>query len=456
MLIVGVFALLVVVYSLVAGRMEGTPVTGPMLFVTAGIVAAATGRFALPVNVTTVRTASGGQTVEVEDVSHAFVLALEVALALLLFSDAARINARTLRGGAALPGRLLLIGLPLTVGLAGAVAYGLFRHQLVVWEAFVLATVVAPTDAALGQSVVSNPRLPVRIRQALNVESGLNDGLAVPLFTIFLTLAVAEEEVTAHSAGRVIVEKLGFGVLVGVGVGLAGGWLVTRASMRGWMTGVSQQLGVAAMAVLAWWSAEEIGGSGFIAAFVGGLALGRAAQWVGPKVVEFTEDTGAILNLFVFFGFGLVAVELLDTATWRMVVFAVLALTVLRMLPVVLATLGTGLRPTTIAFLGWFGPRGLASIILALLVVEEEPQLAGGATITIAMAVTVVMSVYAHGITAAPGVAWYVRRTQQMDEGAPEKRDAPELPTRLEVSPGQRKAPTRPAGTRPGTPPGDD
>jgi NhaP-type Na+/H+ or K+/H+ antiporter len=454
MLIVGVFALLVVLYSLVARRLEGTPITAPMVFVTAGIVAAATGEIDLPVDVTTVETASGADSVTVEIASGAFLFALEVTLALLLFSDAARLNLRKLRGSAALPGRLLLIGLPLTVALAGAVAFGLF-DELVFWEALVLATVIAPTDAALGQSVVSNRRLPVRIRQALNVESGLNDGLAVPLFTIFLALAVAEEEVTAKSAGLVILEKLGYGVLVGVAVGLVGGWLVTVASRRGWMTGVSQQLGVAAMAVLAWWSAEEIGGSGFIAAFVGGVALGGAARWVGPKVVEFTEDSGALLNHFVFFGFGLVAIELLGAATWQMVLFAVLALTVIRMLPVALALLGTGLRPLTVGFVGWFGPRGLASIILALLVIEDEPELPGGATITIAMAVVVVMSVYAHGLTAAPGVAWYARRTEGMHEDAPERHEVPELPTRLEVAPGRRGAPATPAERGPDAMSGD-
>jgi NhaP-type Na+/H+ or K+/H+ antiporter len=454
MLIVGVFALLVVLYSLVARRLEGTPITAPMVFVTAGIVAAATGEIDLPVDVTTVETASGADSVTVEIASGAFLFALEVTLALLLFSDAARLNLRKLRGGAALPGRLLLIGLPLTVALAGAVAYGLFDGELVFWEALVLATVIAPTDAALGQSVVSNPRLPGRIRQALNVESGLNDGLVVPLFTIFLALAVAEE-VTAASAGRVIVEKLGYGLLVGVGLGLVGGWLVTRASKRGWMTGESQQLGVAAMAVLAWWSAEEIGGSGFIAAFVGGVTLGHTARWVGPKVVDFTEDTGALLNWFVFFGFGLVAIELVEAATWQMVLFAVLALTVVRMLPVALAMLGTGLRPLTVGFLGWFGPRGLASIILALLVIEEEPELPGGATIVVVMAVAVLMSVYAHGLTAAPGVAWYCRRTEGMHEEAPEMREVPELPTRLELLPGRRSAPAMPGEPGPEATSGD-
>jgi NhaP-type Na+/H+ or K+/H+ antiporter len=444
MLIIGVFALLVVLYSLVAGRLEGTPITAPMVFVTAGIVAVAAGALDSPLDVTTAETASGAGAVTIELSSHAFLVALEVTLALLLFSDAARIPLRTLRGNAALPGRLLLIGLPLTVALTGAAAYGLFNNELVFWEALVLATVVAPTDAALGQSVVSNPRLPVRVRQALNVESGLNDGLAVPLFTVFLTLAVAEEEVTAQSAGRVIVEKLGYGILVGVGVGLIGGWLVTEASKRGWMTGVSQQLGIASMALFAWWSAEEIGGSGFIAAFVGGVAVGYAARWVGPKVVEFTEDIGTLLNLFVFFGFGLVAIELLRAATWEAVLFAVLALTLLRMVPVAVSMVGTGLRPLTVGFLGWFGPRGLASIILALLVIEEEPELAGGATIVIAMAVTVVLSVYAHGLTAAPGVAWYSRRAEGLYKEAPEKHPVPELPTRIETSAGRRGSPAMP------------
>ncbi len=429
----GTFAVLVVLYSFVSGRLDGTPVTAPMVFVAAGIVAAATGELDVGLEIGETVSAGGVAVPTVDVANESFVTVAELALALVLFTDAARIDLRRLRGNAALPARLLLLGLPVTIALGGGVAAGLFEEQLLLWEAFVLAAVLAPTDAALGQAVVSNRKLPVRIRQSLNVESGLNDGLAVPLFTIFLTLAVAEEEVTPLSAGTVILEKLGYGLLIGVAVGLIGGLLLDASWKRGWTTGVFQQLGIAGMAVTAFWAAEEIGGSGFIAAFVGGIATAYSVKDVGIKVVDFTEDVGQLLNLFVFFVFGLVVVELVEIATWRMVAYAVLMLTALRMLPVAVSLIGTGLRPVTVAFLGWFGPRGLASIILALIVVVDESELAGGGVIVTTMAVAVLMSVFAHGLTAAPGVGWYARRAETMPEAAPEMGAVPELPTRLEA-----------------------
>ncbi|MDH4177636.1 MAG: cation:proton antiporter, partial [Thermoleophilia bacterium] len=327
-----------------------------------------------------------------------------------------------------------------------AVAFLVFGDELIFWEALLLAAIVAPTDAALGEAVVTSPKLPVRIRQALNVESGLNDGLAVPLFTIFLALAVAEEEVTAVSAGRVVLEKIGWGVAVGVAVGVVGGGLVRLSARHGWLTGLFGQLTVAALGVVAWWAAEEIGGSGFIAAFVGGLVTGRVVREIGATIVDFTEDAGQLLNLFVFFVFGLAAYELLDLVTWRHVVFAVLALTVVRFLPVALVLLGTGVARPTVWFVGWFGPRGLASIILAFIAVTDEPRLEGLDTVVLAMTVTVLLSVVAHGVTAAPLVERYAASCAAMGAGAPEMEPVPELPTRLRVAgptpaPGSRGEP---------------
>jgi NhaP-type Na+/H+ or K+/H+ antiporter len=427
-LAIGIFALLVIAYGLVSGRLEGTSVTAPMVFVTVGLLVGWSGTFDFGA-VVTARPSEAGQGI-MRLTGRGLLTTAEVALALLLFTDAARLQVRKVRGNAELPARLLLLGLPLSITIGGAFAALLFRDHLIVWEAFVLATIIAPTDAALGEAVVTSRGLPVRIRQALNIESGLNDGLAVPLFTIFVALAVADEEVTATSAVRVIIEKVGGGLAIGIAVGIIGGKLVQLSQQRGWITGLFEQLTVAALGVFGWWLAEELGGSGFIAAFVAGLLAGRIFRRIGATVVDFTEDVGQLLNLFIFFVFGVISYELLGLVTWREVVFAVFALTVMRMLPVAIALMGTRLGRPTVWFVGWFGPRGLASVILAYIAVADEPELSGITTVVVATSMTVLISVYAHGLSAAPLVQRYSRWCGSMDADSPEMTDVSELPTR--------------------------
>ena len=197
-----------------------------------------------------------------------------------------------------------------------------------------MGTVLAPTDAALGQAVVSNPRIPSRVRQALNVEAGLNDGLSVPFLALFLTLAVAEEELQPASYWiRFALEQVGLGVVVSVGIGLAGGWLVSQASNRGWMTDASQRLALLALAIIAWALADQIGGNGFIAAFVGGLLVGPTVEQVGERLIRFTEAEGQLLNLSVFFIFGVLVVGLTQPLSWEVVLYSLLSLTLIRLLP---------------------------------------------------------------------------------------------------------------------------
>jgi sodium/hydrogen antiporter len=354
----------------------------------------------------------------------------EIALAIVLFTDAARINLPSLRQNEGLPLRLLGIGMPLTIVLGTAVA-ALVLTDLSFWEAAIVGTVLAPTDAALGQAVVSNPRVPARIRQALNVEAGLNDGLSVPFLALFLILAVGEERLSANLWVRFALEQIGLGVLVGVGVGLAGGWLVGRASGRGWMTGSFQRLALLALALIAWAVADQIGGNGFIAAFVGGLAVGPTVERVGEQLIRFTEAEGQLLNLSVFFVFGVLVVGLMEHLSWEVALYALLSLTVIRMLPVAVSLLGTHLSGVSVLFAGWFGPRGLASIVLGLIVIAEAPQLAGAGQIELVVALTVLLSVLLHGVTAAPLSAAFARRVEKMAADAPERQETVELPTRV-------------------------
>ena len=201
------------------------------------------------------------------------------------------------------------------------------------------------------------------------------------------------------------------------------------------MTGSFQRIAMLALALIAWALADQIGGNGFIAAFVGGLAVGPAVQRVGEQLIRFTEAEGQLLNLSVFFIFGVLAVGLMETLTWQVALYAVLSLTVIRMLPVAASLLGTHLRGISVLFAGWFGPRGLASIVLGLIVIEEAPQLAGAGQIELVVASTVFLSVLLHGVTAAPLSAAYARRVEGMPADAPEKREAVEMPTRMGPAP---------------------
>jgi sodium/hydrogen antiporter len=410
-----VLATVVFAFGLVSRRLEGTVLTAPLVFVAAGVILGPAGlgiaEFALD--------------------EHTVLLLGEIALAIVLFTDAARTDLSALRQNEALPLRLLGIGMPLTIALGTAIA-ALVLTDLTFWEAAIVGTVLAPTDAALGQPVVSNPRVPVRVRQALNVEAGLNDGLSVPFLALFLTLAEAEEEHLLASVWiRFALEQVGFGVLVGVGVGLVGGWLVSLASRRGWMTESFRRLALLALALIAWALADQIGGNGFIAAFVGGLVVGPTVERVGDRLIQFTEAEGQLLNLSVFLIFGVLVAGLVGSLSWQLVLYALLSLTVIRMLPVSLSLLRTRLRGVSVLFAGWFGPRGLASIVLGLIVVEEAPLLAGRDEIEAVVALTVLLSVLLHGVTAAPLSAAYARRVEGMAVDAPEKRGNVEVPSRL-------------------------
>jgi sodium/hydrogen antiporter len=341
-------------------------------------------------------------------------LLAEATLALVLFSDASRIDLRALRDGYAVPARLLGIGLPLTI-VAGTLAAIVVLPDLALAEAVVLAIVLAATDAALGQAVVTDERLPSSIRQGLNVESGLNDGLCVPALVIALALVETGADVlTGSEAGRVIAESIGHGILMGAVAGLAAAMVQRRAApshdeeRAQWRWLLSP-----VAAALAFGLAAPLGGSGFIAAFVAGIvfgAVGGRARDTGQPLPA--QDLGALLNAVTFVVFGAAFMQpLVERATWQVALYALLSLTVVRMVPVAIATLGTRSSPATIAYLGWFGPRGLASIVFAVLVVEADvPQ---ATTIVDATALTVIASIVLHGLSAGPLTDRYARRLRR-------------------------------------------
>jgi sodium/hydrogen antiporter len=389
--------------SLISRRIERTIFTGPIVFTLAGMLVFA----AFPTILET------GINEEV-----LFRLA-EIGLVLLLFTDASRTDLNLLRRIGNLPARLLSVGMLLTIFLGAVIARLVFPH-LTVWEAGILSAVLAPTDAGLGQVIVESPRVPVSIRQALNVEAGLNDGLSVPFMMFFIALAAARIEGAATSFLQFIVEQLGYGLVVGVGVGLAGGWLLGLASRRKSIAEAFQKIAVGALPLLCLEISKMIGASMFIAAFVAGLTVQIGFKEAGQHSIEFVEEWGRLLNLGVFFLFGLVAMRALPQINFALALYAVLSLTIVRMLPVAIALVGARLSFAAVLFMGWFGPRGLASIVLGLVYLQQELNLPGETTIRLALIVTVLLSIFAHGLTASPGIGVYARTIASPDGAGPD------------------------------------
>jgi len=395
-------ALVVLAYAAVSRRFEGTPLTAPMVFTGAGLLAgeSVTGL---------VDPEPSGETVR---------LLAEATLAIVLFGDAARIELRALWQERRVPDRLLGIGLPLTI-VAGFVVALLVFGSMAWPEALLLAVVLAPTDAALGQAVVTLTSLPSRVRQGLNVESGLNDGICVPIFTVVLAIASTEAGlISEQHAARLLAEQIGYGILLGGAAGGAAAAVIVLAEPRGLVATSWLQIVPVAGAILAYTSAAAVGGSGFIAAFVGGMVFGGLRRRVGGEVGYMVDQLGALLAAATFVVFGAVLLEpSLDNVTWAVAGYAVLSLTVVRMFPVAIAMAGTGARRPTVAFLGWFGPRGLASIVFAVLLVEAEGKLPSEGTLLTTIFVTIGLSVLLHGLTAAPLARRYARWYQTHPRG---------------------------------------
>ena len=411
----------------VSRRLTGTPVTPAMVFVVIGVLV---GPLVID-KVTSAPTGTGVRTLA------------EATLAVVLFADASRIKPRLLAREFTVPLRLLAVGLPLTI-VAGALLAAAMFAQFNATEALVLAVLLAPTDAALGEAVVTERRLPSRIRQGLNVESGLNDGICVPLLLIALAAADVEGNVvTSTHAVRIVAEQIGYGIVGGVTGGLAAAAVVAVGARRDLISGPWLQVVPLAAAGLAYGIAAALGGSGFIAAFTAGAIFGGLVSRESEQASRLSEELGSLLGGVTFLIFGAVLLgPALQQLSWRIVLYAVLSLTLVRMLPVAVAMIGTGASPRTVGFLGWFGPRGLASIVFAVIVVEEA-KLAAVNTILTTTYVTIGLSVMAHGISAAPLARRYARWYQSHPRGGrPAMESAPVPETRARgASHGQTGAP---------------
>ena len=382
------FALLIFSFGLFSRLAERRHITGPMFFMTVGILASS-----LLFNLFEIH-------YEMEPVK----LVAELALTLILFIDATLIDRGFLRTPPAkISARLLLIGLPLTM-LAGTGLGVVMFGSVGIISIVLMALILSPTDAALGQAVVKSEDVPGGIRQAISVESGLNDGIALP--PILICMAILGADAGHHDGGwgGFVIKQVTLGPLIGLVVGLTGGWLIQKMSDRGWMEETFQRLSALPIAILAFSFAEMVGGNGFISAFVAGLGLtiSVTSDPVRHQIQEFGETEGTQLILVVFLIFGLVMIPMASEYWgWQEIIYSLASLTVIRMIPVVISMIGTSFDWRTIAFIGWFGPRGIASVLYLLMAVATI-GFVGYERIMSVIVLTVTISVYAHGISALP------------------------------------------------------
>jgi NhaP-type Na+/H+ or K+/H+ antiporter len=382
------FALLIFAFGLFSRVAERNSVTGPMIFMTVGILGSSLAFGFLHVT---------------PDMGPVKIVA-ELALTLVLFIDASLIDRSALAGASPrIPGRLLLIGLPLTM-IAGTALGVLMFDGISIWAIILMALILSPTDAALGQAVVKSEDVPTRIRQSISVESGLNDGIALPPILICMALLGAEAGDHEGVWLGFVIKQVTLGPIVGLAVGWVGGWLIQQMSDRGWMEEQFQRLSALPLAILAFAFAESVEGNGFIAAFVAGLGLAAAitSHKVLHQVQEFGETEGTQLILIVFLIFGLAMVPVaVPHWGWPELTYALASLTVLRMVPVAISLIGGKLDWRTVGFIGWFGPRGIASVLYLLMAVAAI-GVEGHERIMSVIVLTVAISVYAHGISATP------------------------------------------------------
>jgi len=381
-------ALFILVYSSVAGAVERTWISGPIVFTAFGLLVGPMGFDLLSweTDRETIRSLA------------------EVTLALVLFTDAAGADMGVLKKTSGLPVRLLLIGLPLTILLGFGVGV-LLVDNLSLLTIALLATMLAPTDAALGKAVVTNQSVPDEMRQGLNVESGLNDGICVPILFVFLALALdkAGEAGPWTLAIKLVVEEIGIGLAVGLLLSFAAAKLLKTALHRKWLTPTWIQIPVVALALGCFAIAQLLGGSGFIAAFSGGLLFGALAKNERDEFLLAAEGTGDTLALITWVIFGAAVVgQAVGNFSWLILLYAVLSLTVIRMLPVFLVLTGTGINTGGKLFIGWFGPRGLASIVFAVIVVSSALPETESGPVAMTVVCTILLSIIAHGITANP------------------------------------------------------
>ncbi|WP_076411910.1 sodium:proton antiporter [Shewanella sp. UCD-KL12] len=397
-IVILIIALVILLYGYISKALSRLNISGPMMFTGFGLLLSPFG-----FNITQV------------EVNAEFVtIIVEIALVLVLFADAALLDLKLLKQSWKIPARLLFIGLPITILAGTYVATLVFPGEPMTYL-ILLALLLTPTDAALGKAVVSDPKVPKKIRSSINVESGLNDGIVFPIvLTVVAMIVSGLTETQDNSWVGYVVEQIVFGALVGGVVGYLGTKLTMQAVEKNWMESNYQNLIPIALAILSFYLSESLAGNGFIAAFFAGLYAGNTCETTRQHIEDFAETEGELFVLVSFFLFGLAFVPMtLAHISLDVVLYALLSLTVLRMLPVMISLIGAKLDLATMAFIAWFGPRGIASILYVLIVAHELGGIEGFETIYAVVTVTVLMSILAHGLTAQPFANWYAKNHKE-------------------------------------------
>ena len=402
----------IVLYTVVAVWLGRRSITMPMVFLAVGALTGAQGLGWIDFSLS----------------SEEIKKLVEITLALVLFADSSTLSIRQVKEDAGLPARLLALALPLVILIGSLLALAFFPQEGIGF-AFLIGAILAPTDAALGLPIFTNKRVPVRIRRALNVESGLNDGIATPFVTLFAALAVAEQTNTLSDWLSTALLEIAIALAVGAAVGILGGWLFAGAMRRRLTSRAAEQIGTLALALAIYLGSVNLGGNGFIAAFVGGLFFSYITRHRQHHAVEFTEAVGTLLSLFVWTLFGsLMVIPLITAFNPLALLYALLSLTLIRMLPVAISLTGMHFRGDTQLVMGWLGPRGLASVVFTIIAYESFQEIGRPVSTLLAMAGwTIVLSVLLHGFSARPLARWYANRLKSAPASAPELVDMPDL-----------------------------
>ncbi len=381
-----VLAVVAFLYSIVAQRMERTPFSGALVFITIGLLFGPVGLGILDISINQTE----------------FRVLADLTLALVLFIDAANADLSVLKSQSYIPVRMLFIGLPLVIATGMLLGAWLFT-DFGIYQLAILATILAATDAALGKAVVTNKSIPAGIREGLNVESGLNDGMCVPILFTFIALATGAQMEGGSTvlALKLVAEEIGIGLVVGLGMAALGFKLALFCEKRGWISDIWLQVTVVALAVGCFTVAQSLHGSGYIAAFVGGMLFGSLTKSDTHRLVLASEGTAETLALVTWVIFGAVVVgRYYVFFTWDVLLYSLLSLTAVRMVPIVLALMGTGESMAGKLFLGWFGPRGLASVVFTIIIIDEKVP--GNDIMAVTVVCTITLSIILHGVSAGP------------------------------------------------------
>jgi len=382
-----IIVLVVLGYGYFSKLLERFNISGPMVFTAIGV-------FLSPLGIGTEQLHLDAEIVQI---------VAEVTLIIVLFSDASAIEFKNLRLEWTIPMRLLFIGLPITIVFSSFVANLMFPEEIITYLVM-MALILAPTDAALGKAVVTDINVPEKIRSSINIESGLNDGIVFPvLITVVIMIVNGETHTHDNQWLAYIAKQVALGALIGSLVGYLNAKLSTVAIGKDWMETSYKNLIPVALALLSYYIAEYFGGNGYIAAFFSGLLIGNYNKELKGHIEDFAESEGDVLILISFLVFGIVfipaTIAFWDLKIW---IYAGLSLTVLRMLPVAISLIGSKLDMRTMLFIGWFGPRGIASILYVMIVVHKIGPIKDHETIYSVIALTILLSVILHGLSAGP------------------------------------------------------